>query len=225
MPDIGMHEISAIVLAAGSSSRFGGPKLMQPLTGDASAMCVLSHALQPWLASFPHVQVVVPPEHKALRTQVERELHGADRIHWLACEQSALGMGHSLAFGVAQTAQAGAWLIGLGDMPDIQASTLQLLAARLASGNTLVAPAHAGKRGHPVGFSAQFRQSLMACEGDQGARRVLQEHMHQLLTLDVDDAGVLFDIDTVADWQRRMLAVATPRFLPRADVEFSRFDF
>lgn len=183
---------------------------MQPLTGEGDSMCLLSHALQPWLASFSRVHVVVPTEHMALQAQVEDELDIADHIDWLACDQSALGMGHSLAFGVAQTQHARGWLIGLGDMPDIQASTLQLLAASLASGNAMVAPAYAGKRGHPVGFAAQFRQSLMACMGDQGARKILQGHADQLVTLDVDDSGVLFDIDTVADWQRRMLAVASP---------------
>jgi len=210
MPDVAMDKISAIVLAAGRSTRFGGPKLMQPLAGGAGAMSVLSHALQPWLASFSRVRVVVSPEHMVLRTQVERELMAADRIHWLVCHDAASGMGHSLAFGVGQSAQASGWLIGLGDMPDIQASTLQLLAAKLASGHALVAPVHAGKRGHPVGFSARFRQPLMACKGDQGARQIVQEHMDQLVTLDVDDAGVLFDIDTVADWQRRELAFAAP---------------
>lgn len=208
MPDTAMHEISAIVLAAGQSSRFGGPKLMQALTGEAGAMSVLSHVLQPWLMCFSRVQVVVPTEYTALRAQVERELPDADRIHWLACDQSASGMGHSLAFGVAQTAQARGWLIGLGDMPDIQASTLQLLAAKLAGGHALVAPVYAGKRGHPVGFTARFRELLTGCTGDQGARQIVQDHMDQLVTLDVDDAGVLFDIDTVADWQRRQLAFA-----------------
>lgn len=208
MPQISMHEICAIVLAAGMSSRFGGPKLMQPLTGEGGSMCLLSHALQPWLASFSRVQVVVPPEHSALRAQVERELDTAGHIDWLACDQSVLGMGHSLAFGVAQTQHASGWLIGLGDMPDIQASTLQLLAVSLASGNAMVAPAYDVKRGHPVGFAAQFRQPLMACEGDQGARKILQDQADQLVTLDVDDSGVLVDIDTVADLQRRMLAVA-----------------
>jgi molybdenum cofactor cytidylyltransferase len=209
MPD-NMHDLSPIVLAAGSSSRFGGPKLMQPLTGDRGAICVLSQALQPWLTSFPDVWVVVPPEHKALRAQVEQELDAADRIHWLACDQSASGMGHSLAFAVAQTQHASGWLIGLGDMPDIHASTLQSLAEKLASGHALIAPVHAGKRGHPVGFNAQFRQPLMACQGDQGARQIVQDHMELLVTLDVDDAGVLFDIDTVADWQRRESAFAAP---------------
>lgn len=208
MPDTAVHGISAIVLAAGSASRFGGPKLMQPLTGGAGSMTVLSHALQPWLASFPQVHVVVPQDYQALRTQVERELNAGDRLCWLACDQSASGMGHSLAFGVAQTANASGWMIGLGDMPDIQASTLQLLTARLASGSALVAPAYGARRGHPVGFAARFRQPLMACKGDHGARQILQDHIEQLVTLDVDDAGVLFDIDTVTDWQRREMVFA-----------------
>lgn len=208
MPDTGPETISAIVLAAGMSSRFGGPKLMQPLTSKAGTMSLLAHALQPWLASFSRVQVVVPVQHATLRAQVERELTAADRIHWLICRDAASGMGHSLAYGVAQTQEADAWLIGLGDMPDIQASTLQTLAKRLADGDTLIAPVHAGRRGHPVGFSARFRQPLMACKGDQGARQILQAHQEQLVTVEVDDAGVLFDIDTVEDWQRRESAVA-----------------
>ncbi|MDE2259940.1 MAG: hypothetical protein KGK17_06425, partial [Betaproteobacteria bacterium] len=57
-----------------------------------------------------------------------------------------------------------------------------------------------GQRGNPVGFSSHFREALMALRGDQGARRLLDVHRQEVCWLDVDDPGILLDIDVPNDW-------------------------
>ena len=56
---------------------------------------------------------------------------------------------------------------------------------------------HRGRRGHPVGFSAELYSELVALQGDEGARRILARYPSQ--AIEIDDAGVLVDVDTVED--------------------------
>jgi molybdenum cofactor cytidylyltransferase len=63
----------------------------------------------------------------------------------------------------------------------------------------LVAPFHAGQRGHPVGFAAGFGTELLSLSGDAGARDLLARHASSLTRLDVNDPGILIDVDTPGD--------------------------
>ncbi|NIR61750.1 MAG: hypothetical protein GWO02_20815, partial [Gammaproteobacteria bacterium] len=58
------------------------------------------------------------------------------------------------------------------------------------------------QRGHPVGFAARFRDELLACRGDTGARVLLERQAERLVTFATDDPGVLADVDTPADLER-----------------------
>ena len=109
------------------------------------------------------------------------------------------GMGDSIAAAVRATPDASGWLIVLGDLPLIRASTLQALAKALSL-HDVVIPTYNGQRGHPVGFSARCRGPLLGLTGDQGAASVVKMYGATLILL--DDAGITSDIDTVADLQR-----------------------
>ena len=111
-------------------------------------------------------------------------------------------MGDSIAAAVRATSQANGWLIVLGDLPLIQADTLRSLAVALAN-HDVVVPTYKGQRGHPVGFSARCRESLANLKGDQGAAAVVRSF--GATTLEMDDVGVILDIDTIADLERAQL--------------------
>jgi molybdenum cofactor cytidylyltransferase len=113
--------------------------------------------------------------------------------------QAALGMGHSIAAGVAARPDASGWLILPGDMPLIQASTMQAVARELAH-HAVVYAQHKGRRGHPVGFAAELYSELVTLGGDEGARRLVARY--PAYGLEVEDAGVLVDVDTEADLER-----------------------
>ncbi|WP_411024318.1 NTP transferase domain-containing protein, partial [Salmonella sp. s58953] len=68
-------------------------------------------------------------------------------------EGAEAGMGATLAAGVRRTSQAGGWVIALGDMPAIHPATQAAVVQALRDGASIVAPYHAGQRGHPVGFN------------------------------------------------------------------------
>ena len=108
-------------------------------------------------------------------------------------------MGASLACGVQATANAKGWLVALADMPWITPATIARVAAAVADGALLAAPFHAGERGHPVGFGAACYAQLAALTGDEGAKSVIAAHRDRVARIDVDDRGVLRDVDAPAD--------------------------
>ena len=84
-------------------------------------------------------------------------------------------------------------------MPLVQVSTLRAVAARLMQ-DPVVFAQYRGRRGHPVGFGAELYSELIALKGDEGARRLLARYAAQ--PVEVNDPGVLLDIDTVEDLAR-----------------------
>jgi molybdenum cofactor cytidylyltransferase len=109
--------------------------------------------------------------------------------------QARKGVGTSIACGVAASRHAGGWVIALGDMPFIPQTIVQAVVAALAGGADIVAPVNQGQRGHPVGFSARHAEVLMNLRADEGARGLIAAHRDSLELIEVDDRGVLLDID------------------------------
>ena len=112
------------------------------------------------------------------------------------------GMGRSLAEGVATLSASDPLVVGLADMPFVTAETLRGLAAALEDAvsdcaGAIVQPRHGGRPGNPVGFGPARIAELAACDGDRGARDVVRAAAAcgKVRYLDVDDAGVLQDVD------------------------------
>jgi molybdenum cofactor cytidylyltransferase len=186
--------IVGVLLAAGAGTRFGGDKLLfRPPGGIPIGLA----ALRNLKAALPNIVAVVRPEHAELRQLLEHE-----RVRVIDCAKAELGMGHSLAAGVAAESAADGWVIALADMPRIRPDTIAAVARALAQGAELVVPAFTGHRGHPVGFSRRFREQLLTLSGDTGARAILAANQHLMRMLEVDDLGVIQDVDTRADAQR-----------------------
>ena len=186
-----MRRVTGILLAAGSSRRFGSNKLLAPLA-DGTPLAVA--AARRLIAAVPETLTVLRPGATELAAML-----AAQGLRIVECAQAEHGMGHSLAAGVAAAGTADAWLIALADMPEIKDSTLAALVAQLAAGSALVAPFHNGQRGHPVGFAAEYGPELLSLRGDAGARDLLARHALALTRLDVDDPGILIDVDTPGD--------------------------
>lgn len=186
-----MPRVVGILLAAGASRRFGSHKLLAPLADDTPLAVASARRLVAVLAGS--IAVVRPGDVK-LAAMLKGQGLGI-----VECAQAEQGMGHSLAAGIAATHSADAWLIMLADMPYIQESTLRRLADLLDGGVELIAPFYKGQRGHPVGFAAKFGPELLALRDDAGAREILSRHAASLTSLDVDDPGILADVDTPDD--------------------------
>jgi molybdenum cofactor cytidylyltransferase len=106
------------------------------------------------------------------------------------------GMGDSIAAAVRANAAAPGWLVLPGDLPLIQPDSLRAVAHALAA-HDVVLPLHQGVRGHPVAFSVVHGPALRSLSGAEGAASIVRRG--NILRLELDDPGVVTDIDTVAD--------------------------
>lgn len=193
--------IAAIVLAAGTSSRFGADKLLHPLVLHGVTLPLAAHSLQPWLETFGQITVVVRQDSQALCNAVVDVLgkRSATAIRWLVCADAAQGMASSLACGVRANRKAGGWLIGLADMPAVPVDAIAGVRKALLHGAAIAAPTCNGRRGHPVGFAFHYLEELQMLEGDKGARHLLERDKSSVVHINIENGGVLADIDTQAD--------------------------
>lgn len=186
-----MSGVVGILLAAGRSERFGRPKLLHPLPdGTPIGVAAARPLIRVLLESLA---VVRPGDRELIDALAHLGLRIIENPDW---EQ---GMGGSIAAGVRAAPDAAGWLIALADMPWIRAATVSALVDRMAAGASIIAPSYNGRRGHPVGFAAGWRQALRALAGDQGARRLIAGHTDRLTLHPTDDSGILRDVDRPAD--------------------------
>ncbi|WP_456269872.1 nucleotidyltransferase family protein [Kushneria sp. AK178] len=192
----GTGDVLGLILAAGHSRRFGGDKRLADLSGRTLLAATVA-TLEPHVAG---VTVMLRhgerPDMLGLPTET----------HFVVAPEAPVGMGISLASAVSTLLESSepclqrceALALMLGDMPQVQADTLQALMAR-AHRETIVRPCHQGVPGHPVVFGRRFWPALAGLRGDEGARRVLKRHASQVVMLTVDDPGILNDVDTPDD--------------------------
>ncbi|MBK8104285.1 MAG: nucleotidyltransferase family protein [Betaproteobacteria bacterium] len=190
---------SIVITAAGAGRRFGGPlhKLEQPFDGSTVLGTTVRHAVE---TQLPVVVVTTA----ALAPLVARQLARRD-IVVLPEDEAVNGMGHSIAAGVAERSGATGWLVLPGDMPLVRPASLLAVASALEQFPVAYAQ-HRGRRGHPVGFAAELYSELILLRGDEGARRVVARYPAQ--GVELDDPGVLLDVDTEADLEALRRAVA-----------------
>jgi molybdenum cofactor cytidylyltransferase len=186
------HRIAGLILAAGRSTRMGGPnKLLEEINGKALVRIAAEHVL----ASRAKPVIVVTGHQKK---RVERALAGLP-VTFVHNPHFAEGLSTSLKAGIAAVAaDADGAIVCLGDMPQVSAALIdRLIAAFDPERGALVAiPTIAGKRGNPVLWSRRFFADLMAVEGDVGARHLIGGYGEAVVEVPVEDAAALTDVDT-----------------------------
>lgn len=186
------REVAALVLAAGYSRRFGSDK-RKVILDDGTTL--LNASLTPLHASFEEIWVVLRPDD----VPADMRLMGGVRV--VQDSATTHGMGHSISVGtreLIQQSNASSVAICLADMPHIKPRTLVSLSAH-AKPSRIVVPTYANRRGHPVLFGRSFWPYLCDLNGDRGAKSVVDRFPQSIDLLDVDDPGVLLDVDIMAD--------------------------
>jgi molybdenum cofactor cytidylyltransferase len=187
--------VAAILLAAGSASRFGSDKLLHPLPHGVPIAVQAARHLRTVFAG--NVFAVIRPEAEALA-----DLLRAEGCAVVTCARASDGMGASLACGISAAHAAGAadaYLVALADMPFIRSSSIAAVREELLKGAPLAAPYFRARRGHPVGISSRYRDELAGLRGDEGAKKLLSVHAAEIVKIPVGDPAVLRDIDTPGD--------------------------
>ncbi len=193
--------IVGILLAAGRGARFGGAKLLAPLPatshGVGAGTPIGAAACMHLASALDEVIAVVRPRDPMLLHALQPS--GARIVE---CPRADEGMGFSLACGAQAAEGADGYVVALADMPWIAPATILALAHALAEGAEIVAPVHRGERGHPVGFSRAYGSALAALTGDEGARTIIAARQWVLSTIEVDDPGIVRDVDVPEDLAR-----------------------
>ncbi len=183
--------IAAVILAAGKSSRMGSNKLLAALSGEPMVLQTVKK-----IAASAVVNVTVVTGHQA--DEICTALQGQDVtiVQNPAFEQ---GLASSLRAGVkALQNSCDAILVCLADMPLIEPRDINRLIAAFdpAENRSIVVPVFERAYGNPVLWGAEHFTALMACEGDRGARGLLENLHENVVEVAVDNQSVVLDADT-----------------------------
>lgn len=174
-----------IVLAAGSSRRFGSDKRQFMLPTGST---LLEQTLATVRAVFDHRVLVLRAD--------DDELAARYRADWqiVLASHAALGMGHSLAAALPVVQDWSGAVIALADMAWVQPQSFRALQAA-SKPDALVVPFHQGERGNPVAIGSDYFSKLANLQGDSGARQLFGEFSDKVIRLELDDPGILRDMD------------------------------
>ncbi len=186
------QRIAAVILAAGRSTRMGGPnKLLAEIGGRPLVRIAAEQAL----ASRARPVIVVTGHQ---RDKVEAALEGLDvqRVH---NPSFAEGLSTSVKAGLAAVPDdVDGAIVCLGDMPQVSAPLIDKLIAVFdpERGALVVVPTIDGKRGNPVVWARRFFHELMALDGDIGARHLIARYPEAVSEVPLTDIAALVDVDT-----------------------------
>ena len=196
-----MDSIVGIVLAAGLSTRMGRPKQLLPL-GESTVIEVVVKQVR---AQLDHVIVVLG--HMADEIAPVLATCG---VRCVVNERYRAGMTTSVQCGIAASQEGigavSGYLICLGDQPGIGPGAMRAVVAA-ATGNCgrgIVIPRFRGRRGHPIFGNADYADEIARLGEDQGLNQVTRRHPDDTAQIDVEDEGVLADLDTPEDYRREL---------------------
>jgi molybdenum cofactor cytidylyltransferase len=184
------HKAIALIMAAGSSRRFGSDKRLAKLsTGET----ILAQTVKNIAAANLDYKIAIAAKDKVYFSQ----FYSADTL--LLIEHSQQGIGQSIAEAIDSIKNNYPHcLICLADMPYILPSTYQAIANAIHHYDAVI-PNYNGNKGNPVAISSSLYKPFSLLSEDKGGRDILKNKTINLHSLDVEDPGVLRDIDLLSD--------------------------
>jgi len=185
----------ALILAAGSSRRMGSQKLLLPFGRSTIIETVIDNVLD---SSIEHVMVVLGPKQEKIR-----DILGKRPVQFCHNKEHERGMLSSVICGIrALPPDALTVLIFLGDQPGIPpAVTNSVIEAYNEELFGIVIPVHTHRRGHPLLVDMKYRKEIEQLDLEQGLRSLRHHFPEDVLEVEVDEPGILVDIDTREDYK------------------------
>ena len=187
-------KISAILLAAGSSARFGAKnKLLQKIAEQTILQLNLAFLTQ---FDFREIVLVGSPGLEDGLPQIN------ENIHFVINHEARSGMASSIKCGIAALKQRmSGLLIHLADKPFVKPETVDTLMREFVrlDCQKICVPVFNGQTGHPVIFPAKLKSDLLNLTGDTGGRNLLAQKSAIVHRVQLNDAAILKDINTMND--------------------------
>ena len=183
---------TAIVPAAGRAERFGGAKLLADVGGvpmlDRTLRCLIDGGVD-------EIVVVLPPAGRFEPVRLLTE----PQVMMVVNPDPSRGMFSSIQVGV-EIAQGDPLIVLPADMPFVSSQTVAaVLAAHARAAGDIVVPRHGGRRGHPIALPARLRPFVLRAPATGNLSDVLKASGVTRLEIDVEDAGILRDVDVTGD--------------------------
>jgi molybdenum cofactor cytidylyltransferase len=184
-------KVTAIVLAAGTSSRMGSNKLLADFRGRSMIVATLQQIRQSAVD-----EIVLVLGHEAGKFDAIADHEPVSKF--IRNPDYEQGIASSIRRGVEAAGEADAVLICLGDMPLVKPLTIDRLIAAFnpTEHRSIIAPTYKGQYGNPVLWGREHFAKLMALEGDKGGRSLITDLKSEAVEIAVDDPGILADADT-----------------------------
>lgn len=189
--------IAGLILAAGESSRMGQDKALLTYRGRTFLETVVQTLRE---ADVSRVAIVLG--HHAEQIQGAVTLEGAEIV---INRDYARGQTSSLQAGLRalESADLEAVVLCLVDHPLISADTVRALVASFRrSGAPVVIPTFQNQRGHPVLIGRALFSELLSLDPGEGANTVIRKYREATQFVEVDDQGVLLDVDDAEAYRR-----------------------
>jgi len=192
--------ITAIILAAGKSTRMGSPKMLLPW-GDTP---IIEHIISVFSKAGAHDILVVTG---GAREEVEVIVRNCQKNYPVRSvfnkDYLAGDMLSSIQCGLRYLSEkgSGAALIGLGDQPQIQERSVQLLCEAYSQiKSPLVVPSFHMRRGHPWLVARELWAEVIAMHSSQTPRDFLNGHAKDIHYVEMDTPSILADLDTPEEY-------------------------
>jgi molybdenum cofactor cytidylyltransferase len=188
-----------VVLAAGKSSRMGTAKQLLSLGSGTVLGQTLTNVRN---SGLEEIVLVLGSSAESIRRQLPDSLLEDVRI--VTNEAYEQGMASSLRAGIsAVSPRAEAALVILADQPFIRTETFDRIVEEYRRTHArIVIPMHRGLRGNPVLLDRSVFHEVMALEGDIGCRAIFGSHPDEIVKVEVEDPGILLDIDNQNDYEQ-----------------------
>jgi len=186
--------VDAIVLAAGSSTRFGERKLLSQLHGKPMLMYALEAACS---SECRRVILVVNRfllgELPAVQSKVTVVLN----------EEAETGMGSSIGCGVRNSLNSDAVVMLAADQPLVSPALIDsIIGSSMLHPESIVVSSFHGVARNPALFPREYYGELTSIQDDRGARHIVEKHSENVIRIELSDEEQLLDVDTAADLER-----------------------
>jgi molybdenum cofactor cytidylyltransferase len=192
----------ALLPAAGASRRMGRPKLLLPFRGGTLVGSLVDTLRT---AGVGRILLVTAPEDHGLRAWAE----GAG-VETAVNPNPERGMLSTIQTGVAALGGAAGMggeilLVTPADLPAVRPETVSLLLRRMEeTGAPMGLPIHQGKNGHPLAIAPGLIPEIGTLDSAVGLKQLRDRHAAAVLWLEVEDAGVIADVDTPEDYEQAL---------------------
>src|SRR5262249_3321636 len=181
---------AGLILAAGESRRMGSPKALLEYQGET----FLDRLIGLFTPRCSPVVVVLGSGADAIRARISRPASIAINPDY------RLGQTTSMQCGLRAAGDVPGVLFTLVDHPAVQPETIDALLAG-AAGPLLRVPRFEGRRGHPIWFSSAIIPEFLALPSNGAARDIVRTHAAETEFIDVEDPGIVADIDDPAAYR------------------------